>query len=186
MKSDVPLIISLKLDKASFAFFDALRQQYFPRERNFLLAHLTLFHHLPGAQIFSIGLKLQEICQKQEKLKLEVTAVKSIGRGVAFEMKSHELLVLHQLLQQEWQDWLIPQDKQKLWPHVTVQNKVPPEEAKKLLQHLSFNFTPFSVTGLGLQLWEYKQGPWELLEEFEFDLRLCFQAYIIIMVGENS
>ena len=45
-----PLILSLKLDQASFDALEVLRQQYFPRARNFLSAHVTLFHQLPGEQ----------------------------------------------------------------------------------------------------------------------------------------
>ena len=45
-----PLILTLKLDQASFTRLDALRQAHFPPERNWLSAHLTLFHHLPGDQ----------------------------------------------------------------------------------------------------------------------------------------
>jgi len=42
-----PLILTLKLDEESQAFFDKQRALYFPPERNFLKAHLTLFHQLP-------------------------------------------------------------------------------------------------------------------------------------------
>lgn len=170
MKADAPLIITLKMDERSFEFFDAFRRQHFPRERNFLRAHLTLFHNLPGSELSSIRRTLHVICEKQEMLKLEVTEVKGMGRGVAYKLESAELVALHQQLQHKWHPWLTPQDKQKLWPHVTVQNKVLPEQAKQLLQELSGNFSPFNVTGVGLQLWEYKQGPWELLQEFGFHI----------------
>ena len=45
-----PLILTLVLDAASQAFFDRLRRQHFPPERNVLDAHLTLFHALDGEQ----------------------------------------------------------------------------------------------------------------------------------------
>ena len=43
-----PFILTLQLDAESFARFNALRQQYFPPSRNYLEAHLTLFHALPA------------------------------------------------------------------------------------------------------------------------------------------
>lgn len=142
MEAEVPLIITLKMDANGFAFFDALRQQHFPRERNYLKAHITLFHQLPGSEQGSIRHTLQEVCQKQETLMITATEVKGIGRGVAYEMESAGLAALHLRLQRQWREWLTPQDKQKLWPHVTVQNKVPPEQAKQLLHELSAHFTP--------------------------------------------
>ena len=72
-------------------------------------------------------------------------------------------------MQQQWQPWLTPQDKQTLWPHVTVQNKVAPEAARALLQTLQQSFMPFTVQGLGLRLWRYLGGPWELLQAHAFE-----------------
>ena len=46
-----PLIVTLKLDAASFARLDGLRRTHFPAAINRLSAHLTLFHHLPGERL---------------------------------------------------------------------------------------------------------------------------------------
>ncbi len=46
-------------------------------------------------------------------------------------------------------------------PHVTIQNKVTPEQARLLLTTLSATFTPFSIDALGVDLWYYRDGPWE-------------------------
>ncbi len=75
---------------------------------------------------------------------------------------------LHGFLQQQWQPWLIPQDRHKLWPHITIQNKVAPATAKALQQELAQNFTPFTAWGTGLSLWEYLGGPWKHLLDFPF------------------
>jgi hypothetical protein len=55
-----------------------------------------------------------------------------------------------------------------LWPHITIQNKVPATDAKDLLETLKTSSHPLSATATGLQLWEYLDGPWRLLEEFAF------------------
>ncbi|MCF0072698.1 2'-5' RNA ligase family protein [Dyadobacter sp. CY261] len=45
-----PLVATLLIAPAAQAYFDDLRRQYFPKERNFLNAHLTLFNALPDEQ----------------------------------------------------------------------------------------------------------------------------------------
>lgn len=161
-----PLIITLALNTEAEDFFNALRQQHFPPARNFLAAHLTLFHHLPHEPpIFE---NLTALCSNQKRFSLNVSGIVSIGRGVAYKIESPVLQELHKRLQQQWQPWLIPQDRQKLWPHITIQNKVAPETAQALLQELQKKFSPFEVQALGLKLWNYLGGPWEVQETFPF------------------
>jgi len=162
-----PLILTLALDAASQAFFDRLRLQHFPPERNFLKAHLTLFHHLPPEEE-SIPTVIKKVCAQHTLMPLQVQAVVSIGKGVAFKIECPPLQQLHAFLQQQWKPWLLPQDVQKLWPHVTVQNKVDPATAKALQQQLSGSFTPFEAWGTGLTLWVYEGGPWRWLQHFPF------------------
>ena len=163
-----PLILTLALDAAAQAYFDALRQRYFPPAINYLAAHLTLFHHLPGADYEQIATQLAALAAAQPPLPLAVTGLRSLGRGVAFTLENDDLRALHRRLQLAWQSWLTPQDQQKLNPHVTVQNKVAPEQARQLLAELQAEFTPFAATGTGLQLWDYQGGPWQARQAFDF------------------
>lgn len=167
MGSFAPLIVTLQLDETSQLFFDALRKKYFPPERNLLNAHLTLFHHLPAIEN-SITDDLKTWSIKQQPLLLHVAEVKNIGKGVAYKINSAALPQLHKQMQEKWHDWLTPQDKQKLWPHVTVQNKVSHKEAAKTQRLLQESFQPFMATGTGFGLWEYKGGPWKALQTFLF------------------
>ena len=163
-----PLIITLALDAASESFFNALRKQYFPATINYIDAHLTLFHYLPAGESI-IPDDLQEWSNLYTPFALQVTEVKSIGKGVAYKMESPKLLQLHQTMQSKWKQWLTPQDSQKLWPHITVQNKVSPLQAKQALQTLQSSFQPFTATAVGFQLWAYKGGPWEFLKSYLFE-----------------
>lgn len=163
-----PLILSLRLDEASQTFFNQLRKRYFPSERNYLDAHLTLFHHLPGEAIQNIQKQLQEISITTSTFPLEVTKVKMIGRGVAYQLESDTLMKTHKQLARQWQKWLTLQDSQKLWPHITVQNKVTPDKAKALYKKLSDSFEPFTAYATGFSLWAYQNGPWEWKDEFSF------------------
>lgn len=161
-----PLILTLKLDEASFRFFDELRRRHFPPERNFLRAHLTLFHHLPDSP--AVRERIQALASGTEPFTLSVSRLLFLGRGVAYLLESNLLKQMHKELQQGWWGTLKPQDRQGLRPHVTVQNKVEPPEARALMSELEKDFKPFTATGEGLQLWAYLDGPWELVGEFPF------------------
>jgi len=164
---EAPLILTLTLDNVSQQYFNQLRKAHFPPERNYLDAHLTLFHHLPQGEN-AITEAVESLTKHHHKIQLQVTGLRSIGNGVAFPIESNELQQMHKQLQNSWQPWLIPQDRQKLWPHITLQNKVNPDVAQQLKENLEQEFTPFEVTGTGLSLFEYQGGPWKFVQEFEF------------------
>jgi 2'-5' RNA ligase len=156
-----PLILTLQMDESSQEHFDRLRELHFPPERNYLRAHLTLFHRLPGEKEAEISAELREICGEHAPLTLAATGLRFLGRGVAYELSSPRLSALRRELLRSWDSWLGAQDRQGFKPHVTVQNKVSPEQARLLHQELQATFTPFEVAGLGLSLWRYLGGPWE-------------------------
>ena len=162
-----PLILTLELDPHSFEIFNALRKEHFPPERNFLDAHITLFHKLPGEEEPSIKAKLQEI-SSHSALTLSFSSLRFLGKGVAINVESSELLEIRRRLATTWLDWLEAQDKQPFKPHVTVQNKATPKEAKRLLEQLQHTWVPLTGKGTGFLLWRYLGGPWELLEKFPF------------------
>lgn len=163
-----PLILTLWMDDESSASFDALRRAHFPVERNLIPAHLTLFHHLPGQELPAVEAVLKALCEQQAAFELPVTGLRSLGRGVAFTLNSEQLAALRKALAAHWQDKLGAQDQQAFRPHVTIQNKVTPEEARLLLNRLSEGFEPFTIKARGLLLWRYLGGPWEQLSRFPF------------------
>jgi 2'-5' RNA ligase len=169
LSDDAPLILTLALDNAAQAYFNDLRQQHFPPKINYLAAHLTLFHHLPGPEMAAVSEQLRQFSQAQQPLLLQVTGLRSLGRGVAFTLENEELRALHRRLQTAFAAHLTPQDQQKLQPHVTIQNKVDPAAARQLLAELQATFEPFEAVGTGLHLWAYRSGPWESLAEFPFE-----------------
>jgi 2'-5' RNA ligase len=168
MDTTAPIILTLQFDERSFAFFDEQRRRYFPPERNFIPAHLTLFHALPGEHLGTIQQDVEECASNRTAFRLDVTGVRSLGRGVAYALASPELAALRRHLAKTWNDWLKPQDRQNHNPHVTVQNKVDPTQARALLEELRDRFTPFQVQAVGLELWWYRGGPWEKVRSFGF------------------
>ncbi|WP_374950674.1 2'-5' RNA ligase family protein [Mucilaginibacter sp.] len=167
MDTPNPLLLTLKINFEAQLYFNTLRQKYFPADRNFLDAHLMLFHQLPAKEE-SILKDVDDIVKHYEPILLRVTSLAGIGRGVAFKVQSDELNQLHRQLQTQWQHYLIPQDKQRLWPHITIQNKVTPAENRASLQQLTPEFKPFEITGTGIGIWEYKGGPWEFIRDWDF------------------
>jgi hypothetical protein len=159
--ASAPLILTLVLDDVSQAFFNRARQQWFPERLNFIGAHVTMFHHLPGEQLGAIQQLLASVCAAQAPCPVTVNAVRSLGRGVAYGLRAPEVELLRMRLASHWRDVLTAQDRQAWRPHVTVQNKVSPAEARGLLMHVSESFTPFAATATGLALWWYRGGPWE-------------------------
>jgi len=111
---------------------------------------------------------IEERCVAQPCFRLDVTGLRSLGRGVAYVLQSAELADLRGSLALQWAQWLTPQDRQKHQPHVTVQNNVDPQTARALLQELSETFKSFQATAIGLDLWWYRGGPWEQVRRFSF------------------
>lgn len=163
-----PLILTLTLDPNSQAYFNELRQRHFPPAINHLAAHVTLFHHLPGTELEAVCDELRRRALPQAVLPLRVTGLRFLGMGVAFSLENLALRTLHHELQTGWHPQLTAQDRHKFNPHVTVQNKVPPDEARRLFLELSRGFQSFEAQGTGLHLWAYRGGPWESLRQFPF------------------
>ncbi len=163
-----PLIVTLLLDPESQARFDRLRSLHFPPERNFLAAHVTLFHHLPPERADVIAADLAAVSSPTERFTVSATGLHSLGRGTAFRLDSEHLIRLRGTLARRWEDQLTAQDRQGFRPHVTIQNKVTAEAAKRLLGLLSAEFSPFQVTAVGLGLWRYRGGPWDAAGSFAF------------------
>lgn len=91
-----------------------------------------------------------------------------MGRGVGYRLDSPNLPVVRKRLAGVWWPWLGAQDRRGFRPHVTVQNKVPPEEARALHRGLEGSFAPIEVSAEGLLLWRYLGGPWEPVGAYEF------------------
>ncbi len=167
-EGDAPLILSAVLDDASQAWFEAQRQRHFPPDRNFIAAHVTLFHHLPGRQQIAIDGHVAAACRAQPPARFTTTGLRTLGRGTAYTLEMPAVAALRQRLAGTWQTWLTAQDRQGWRPHVTIQNKVTPAEAKRLHGALLASFAPADGAVTGLALWRYCGGPWEAVRHYAF------------------
>ena len=164
----VPLILTLGLHPDDQGRFDALRQRHFPPQHNHIPAHLTLFHHLPGTEAEAVDHSIRLAATAHPAFVLDVTGLRSLGRGVAYSFASPVLAAIRAALARHWHDHLTAQDRQGWRPHLTIQNKVDPAEAASLLAAMQAAFTPFTVRAEALLLWRYLGGPWDLAARHAF------------------
>jgi hypothetical protein len=155
------------LGDADFAWLDGLRQRHFPPERNYLRAHLTLFHHLPPSAEAEIAGLLCDLTRAPAP-KAQISGLINLGRGVAYRIESPELVDIRTMIAEHFAPLLTPQDKAGWRPHVTVQNKVDPARSRALLLKLEDGFAAQGVEIAGLALWHYLGGPWQSAGAWRF------------------
>ena len=160
------LIVTLEMDGAAFARFDELRRRYFPPERNLVPAHVTLFPRLPGERGRDVKALLRALSAGRRPIEVEVGEPRASERGVAVFLRSPLLSAFRDELAREFRPWLGPDDAFR--PHVTIQNNVGPAEARRTEREIAATLLPKRLTGLGLHLWRYRDGPWEDVQLFRF------------------
>ena len=168
MSEAAPIIVTALFGKGDAAYFDALRRAHFPPERNQLAAHLTMFHHLPPSLEIELKQRLTGETQRVPAPPARIAGLMSLGRGVAFRIESPELEDIRDRIADAFAPMLTSQDSAGWRPHVTIQNKVEPYQAKALQAELAAEFRPRAVAIAGLAAWWYRGGPWEPLSRHMF------------------
>ena len=162
-----PLIVTAELGPEDFAWLNDLRRHHFPPERNQLNAHLTMFHAVPP----SAESELRQILRTAAELRPPpawIGGTMNLGGGVALRVVSEELSAIRAEVVHLLHGLLTAQDSAGWSAHVTIQNKVPPRDARALLEAIGEQFTqrPVRISGLGLH--RYLGGPWETLQIYAF------------------
>lgn len=168
MSEAAPIIVTALLGKADAAWLDGLRRAHFPPERNQLEAHLTMFHHLAPSLEAELKHRLAGETRGVKSPQAWAAGLVSLGGGVAFRIESPELVDIRDRLAEAFAPMLMPQDRAGWRPHVTIQNKVPPQQARALLRVLEVDFRPRRVVIAGLASWWYRGGPWAPLSRHMF------------------
>ena len=120
-----PIIITAEMGKTDQAWANGLRRAHFPVARNFVDAHITLFHHLPPSHLPEIKSRLAALVADYPAPVAHLTDVMLMGSAVALRIDSPELLSLREELADAFRGLLIPQDEASPKLHITVQNKGP-------------------------------------------------------------
>ena len=144
-----------------------LRRTHYPAERNQVPAHLTLFRHLPPSVERELDRRLARYAREATP-KAEIVGVMDLGEGTALRVESEELEDIRYDLVLALRGLLMPQDQAAWSPHVTIQNKVEPREARRLQDALKAGFRPRPLAIRALATWLYRGGPWEPLKTYSF------------------
>lgn len=169
MKSvGIPLILTFQLDPLSQERLDAWRARYFPKDRNFLKAHLTIFHQLPGQSFESIEVQLEDFAAEQFPFAITFDQLLTKQGFVGIRASGESLETQRSELSELFAALLRSQDKQPYRPHVTIANLGSPREAASCFKELEKDFTPWAGKVQGLELYHYRGGPWEFAKRFPF------------------
>ncbi|WP_336986824.1 2'-5' RNA ligase family protein [Altererythrobacter aquiaggeris] len=167
-KGDAPFIMTAALPPDMASWATALRREYFPPERNFLDAHVTLFHALPPSCEDELCDLLAELVKRHSAPAGRLEGLMSLGRGTALRLSSQELLNIRRDIADHFHGSLSPQDSHHPRLHVTIQNKVSPAEAKALQARLDDQIAPRAIAFPALELHIYRGGPWEFVKRWPF------------------
>jgi hypothetical protein len=161
------LIVTAEIAPGDLSWLAALRRAHYPAERNQLPAHLTMFHALPPSAESEVRRVLARLAAEAPP-RASIDGLMNLGTGVAFRIVSPDLDTMRRELAATFRGLLSAQDGGGWRPHVTIQNKVAPKQARELHAMLEQEFRrrPLGIVGLGLQ--RYLGGPWERLESYGF------------------
>ncbi|MCM8556718.1 2'-5' RNA ligase family protein [Sphingomicrobium sediminis] len=163
-----PLIVTAAIAPEDLGWLDAERRAHFPEERNLLTAHLTMFHALPPSMGDEAASFLARLARDHARPDATLSEVMSLGRGVAYRVRSDGLVNLREMIAEHFHGCLTAQDAGGWRPHITIQNKVTPKEAKALLVEKQAGFEPRPLRIAGLSLDRYDGGPWEKVGTWKF------------------
>jgi 2'-5' RNA ligase superfamily len=169
MTGAAPVIVAAEFGAADFAWLDRLRRTHFPIERNQLPAHMTLFRHLPPSLLPELDARLKTEIRTMHRPVASIGEPMLLGRGVALRVRCVALEALRERLADAFAGMLTPQDEANWRPHVTIQNKAEPAEARRLHAQLAEDFRhprPLFLTGLATHF--YRGGPWEQIARYRF------------------
>ena len=102
--------------------------------------------------------------------KQKVASARAEAEALALQRQqiTPDLLALRAELADSFFGLLTPQDSAKPRLHITVQNKVEPSAARRLLQVLDPEFTPRPLSIVGIDAHYYRGGPWEPIQAWKF------------------
>jgi hypothetical protein len=163
-----PLILTAELPGGLHGWATDLRRMHFPPERNFLDAHVTLFHALPPQVEDELRTLLARLAGETAPLPARLEGVMDLGGGTALSLACPGLLDLRANIAEHFRGMLTAQDNHPPRLHITIQNKVPHKAARALQAELAAAVAPRDVTIPGLALHRYCGGPWEFVRRFAF------------------
>jgi hypothetical protein len=165
--ADGPILVTATFAPGDDGWLQALRRDHYPPGRNPVPAHLTLFRLLPPGAEAELGRRLAA-ATKAPRPRATIAGPIDLGGGTALRIESAELEAIRDALASALHGLLTPQDQAAWRPHVTLQNKVSPREARRLQETLRGRHESRKLTLDGLASWRYLGGPWHRIRRYPF------------------
>lgn len=162
-----PIIVTALFGPGDDGWIQQLRRAHYPAGRNLVPAHLTLFRQLPPSAGVELGRRLAAAAAAPPP-RAAIAGILDLGEGTALRVESDALAAIREDLAAAFHGLLMPQDLAPWRPHITVQNKVAPKEARRLQQELRAGFEPRPLAIRALASWRYLGGPWEPIRSYSF------------------
>jgi hypothetical protein len=162
-----PLIVTADFSAADFAWLDGLRRSHYPPQQNRVPAHLTLFQGLPPSVIDEAKRQLA-LHSAGPPPRATIAGLMNFTSGVAVRVVSDDLEAIRGSIADHFHGMLSAPDAAGWRPHVTIQNKVAPRQARELLTELERDFRPRPLGIAGLSVHRYRGGPWETVASYRF------------------
>jgi hypothetical protein len=118
-----------------------------------------LFRHLPPSLESELRQRLREATRGPPP-HAQAAGLLDLGSGVAVRIVSPGLEAIRAALAEAFEGLLVPQDAAGWRPHVTIQNKVAPAEARALRICLTAGFRRRAISLDGLAVFAYREGLW--------------------------
>lgn len=163
-----PFILTAELPPELHRWATGLRDLHFPPERNYLEAHVTLFHALPPQLEGELLTVLGKLAGENEPVPAKLEGIQNLGGGTALKLQSPPMLALRDRIADHFHGMLTAQDQHRPRLHVTIQNKVSSVAAKTLQADLAGMIEPREFAFTALRLFRYRGGPWEPVRRFAF------------------
>jgi hypothetical protein len=164
---DGPLIVTALFGPGDDGWLQQLRRDHYPATLNRVPAHLTLFRHLPPSLESELSARLAAATAASPP-PASVAGLIDLGQGTALRVDSPALEAIRDDLAEAFHGLLMPQDQAAWRPHVTIQNKVGPREARALQQLLRARIEARPLAIRALASWRYRDGPWQRLKTHPF------------------
>jgi 2'-5' RNA ligase len=164
-----PLIVTATFGDGDNGWLQELRRTHYPPERNRVPVHLTLFRQLPPSLEGELATRLARAAAAPPP-RAAIAGITNLGEGTAFRVESDDLEAILGELAEAFRGLLMPQDQAPWRPHVTIQNKVLPRDARALQRQLRATFEPRPLAIKALAAWHYLGGPWQPIRAWPFRL----------------
>ncbi|MEQ1542180.1 MAG: 2'-5' RNA ligase family protein [Novosphingobium sp.] len=168
MPPPAPFIVTAELPVDVFSWANGLRSQHYPPERNWLKAHVTLFHSFAPSLRDELPRVLARLAGEWAPPPAEITGLMDLGGGTALAVRAPGMTALRDRIADHFWAMLTKQDQGDKQLHITIQNKVPRADAIALQRTLepALPHRRFAFTGLGLHI--YRNPHWEAAGQWPF------------------